>query len=145
MAGRPRYETQQDVANEYAVIRKFSSLFPGAEATRLSDEGHAFTVLAKDGKARIAVEIKTRRNPSHQYPTFMISKQKYDALYALSKKGLRTGILVQWTDRLGYVSVPVEHTTRMGGRYDRGDSKDIETVVHIDVKKFETVKEQTDE
>jgi hypothetical protein len=140
MVGRPRYETVEDVANERAVVGVFASLFPGAEATRLSDEGHAFTVLAKNGRPRIAVEIKTRRNSSYQYPTFMISKRKYDALCALNAKGLRTGMLVQWTDRLGYVSVPVEHRTKMGGRYDRGDSKDIEVVVLIDVDKFQTIR-----
>ncbi len=142
MAGRPRYETQQDVANERAAVSKFSSLFPGAEVTRLSDEGHAFTVLSKDGHARIAVEVKTRRCASDQYPTFMLGKRKYDALCALSQRGLRTGVLVQWTDRLGYVSVPVEHRITVGGRYDRGDNQDVETVVLISTKKFETVKEQ---
>lgn len=137
---RPRYERPEDVANEYAVIAKFSTLFPGAEVTRLSDEGHAFTVLSKDGRPRIVVEIKTRRNGSYKYPTFMISKQKYDALHRLSLRGMRTGILVQWTDRLGYVTVPVEHTTTIGGRYDRGDARDVETVVMIGVDKFETVR-----
>ena len=139
MVGRPRYETAQDVANEYAVIAKFSTLFPGAEVTRLSDEGHAFTVLSKNGRPKIAVEIKTRRNSSHRYPTFMISKQKYDALCRLRGHDIVTGLLVQWTDRLGYVSVPVEHTTTVGGRYDRGDARDVETVVLIDTKKFQTV------
>lgn len=139
MAGRPRYETQQDVANEQAAVAKFSALFPGAQTTRLSDEGHAFTVLAKNGRPRIVVETKTRFNSSVKYPTFMISKTKYDALCALNKRGLHTGILVQWTDRLGFVPVPVEHYTSVGGRYDRGDRRDIETVVHIDIKKFQTV------
>ena len=139
MAGRPRYETAEDRANEYAVMAKFSALFPGAEVTRLSDEGHAFTVLSKRGKAKVAVEIKTRRNASYAYPTFMISKSKYDALCQLQSRGMHTGILVQWTDRLGFVTVPVEHQTKVGGRYDRGDARDIETVVHIPVKKFETI------
>ena len=141
---RPRYETAEDVSNEYAAIGKFAALFPGAEVTRLSDEGHAFTVLSKRGKPRIVVEIKTRRNSSYQYPTFMISKQKYDALCRLAERGLNTGMLVQWTDRLGYVSVPVEHRTQLGGRYDRGDPKDIETVVLIDTKKFQTVGARND-
>ena len=145
MSDRPRYETPQDVANEYSVIAKFSTLFPGAEVTRLSDEGHAFTVLSKKGRPRIIVEIKTRHNSSHKYPTFMISKQKYDALCALHDKGFVTGILVQWTDKLGFVKVPTEHRTTMGGRYDRNDSKDIETVVLIPVERFERVKEQGDE
>lgn len=139
MAARPRYETAEDRANEYAVMAKFSALFPGAEVTRLSDEGHAFTVLSKRGKAKVAVEIKTRRNSSYAYPTFMISKSKYDALCQLQSRGMHTGILVQWTDRLGFVTVPVEHQTKVGGRYDRGDARDIETVVHISVKKFETI------
>ncbi len=139
MVDRPRYETPQDVANEYSVIAKFSTLFPGAEVTRLSDEGHAFTVLSKKGRARVVVEVKTRRNTSVKYPTFMISKQKYDALCALNRRGLHTGILVQWTDKLGFVPVPVEHRTTMGGRYDRNDNRDVETVVLIPVEKFETV------
>ena len=139
MSSRPRYETPQDVANEYSVISKFSVLFPGAEVTRLSDVGRAFTVLSKNSKPFIAVEIKTRNVSSYKYSTFMISKSKYDALCDLNKKGLYTGILVQWTDRLGFVSIPVEHKTTVGGRYDRNDAKDIETVVLIDTSKFNTV------
>lgn len=139
MAYRPRYETAEDVANEYAAVGEFAALFPGAEVTRLSREGHAFTVLSKNGRPRVIVEVKTRRNSSHRYPTFMISKQKYDALCALHDRGFVTGMLVQWTDRLGYVSVPVEHTVNVGGRYDRNDPKDVETVVYIKTGKFETV------
>lgn len=142
MSYRPRYERPEDVVNEFAVIGKFSALFPGAEVTRLSDEGHAFTVLSKGGRAKVAVEIKTRRNASTAYPTFMLSKRKYDALCSLSAKGLQCGILVQWTDKLGFVSVPVEHRTTLGGRYDRNDPKDVETVVLIDVNKFEHVGEK---
>ena len=136
---RTRYERPEDVANEYAAIAKFSVLFPGAEVTRLSDEGHAFTVLSKKGAAKVVVEIKTRHISSVKYPTFMISKQKYDALCALHEKGLRCGILVQWTDKLGFATVPTEYTTNVGGRTDRGDPRDIEPMVYINTKRFERV------
>lgn len=139
MSVRPRYERPEDVANEYTASAKFSALFPGAEVTRLSDDGHGFTVLSKDGAAKVVIEIKTRRNASTAYPTFMISKSKYDALHKLQNRGLKAGILVQWTDRLGFVGVPTEHRTGVGGRYDRGDPRDVETVVYIDTNKFETV------
>jgi hypothetical protein len=138
---RPRYENATDVHNEISAAEKFASLFRGAELTRASDEARGFTFLSKGGKSKIVLEIKTRTNSSVKYPTFMISKGKYDALCEWAERGLTAGLLVQWTDKLGFVCVPVKHTTSVGGRYDRGDPRDIETVVLIETSLFERVQD----
>ena len=136
---RPRYESPEDVTNEFSAIGKFAALFPGATVTRLSDEGRGFAMLYKGTEAKLVVDVKTRTNSVYKYPTFMISKSKYDALRAYAARGITAGLLVQWVDMLGFALVPVEHTTSRGGRYDRGDIKDIEEVVLIPVSKFERV------
>lgn len=136
---RPRYERPEDVTNEFSAIGKFAALFPGATVTRLSDDGRGFAVLSKGREAKVVVEVKTRTNSVHKYPTFMISKSKYDALHEYAKRGMFAGLLVQWADMLGFTPVPVAHTTSTGGRYDRNDPKDIETVVLISTTEFERI------
>ncbi len=87
------------------------------------------------------VEIKVRRNERERYPTYMLSEAKYNALCALDARGANALLAVQWTDQLGVVRLPVEHTVSTGGRYDRNDSLDVERVVLIPITAFIRVPE----
>jgi hypothetical protein len=99
-------------------------------------EARADSMLVKNGSAKVVVEVKTRRNERLKYPTYMLSYDKYKALCGWGTIGFVPILLVQWTDDLGYVKLPIEHVVSTGGRYDRGDPKDIETVALIDTNKF---------
>jgi hypothetical protein len=46
---------------------------------------------------------------------------------------------VRWTDAIGICPVPVEHSLGTGGRTDRGDALDIESVVHIPIDRFKLI------
>lgn len=135
---RPRYQQAQDLVNERAALDKFCAHIK-CEAIKLPMEARADSLLARNGKAKVIVEVKTRRNERLKYPTYMISQDKYTALCEWESKGFLPVLLVQWTDALGCVRVPVEHVVSTGGRYDRGDPKDIEKVVLININEFEVV------
>jgi hypothetical protein len=132
---RPIYEAKQDLDNEALALKKFCQELD-CEYVSLPKLARADSILFRNGNARIVVEVKVRKNERLKYNTYMISREKYLALCDWAAKGFIALLLVQWTDDLGYVKIPVEHTLAVGGRYDRGDSKDVEVVVHIDIKKF---------
>lgn len=135
---RPMYETEEDLDREWMAVQEFSthtSTFPvklpiGARADYMLCRG-------RDGKA--VVEVKCRKNPRSAYPTYMLSKAKYDALCDWAAMGFYVALLVHWEDDIGYVSIPVEHEISKGGRWDRNDPKDVEPVVMIDVGKFKLI------
>jgi hypothetical protein len=132
---RPTYELGHDLNNERAALNKFCRELD-CDFISLPKAARADSILFRDGNARIVVEVKVRKNERMKYTTYMISQHKYLALCDWADKGFISVLLVQWTDDLGYVTIPVEHTVSVGGRYDRGDPKDIENVVHIDIGKF---------
>jgi hypothetical protein len=133
------YETQGDLQNEAEATAILCDAL-GCQALKLPLMSRADRLLHKDGEARTIVEFKRRRTKRRSYETYMISKAKYDALCAWEGLGFKSALLVRWADELGYVMVPCEHTVAEGGRTDRGDARDIETVVHIPTALFKTVK-----
>ena len=134
---RPTYELGHDLNNERAALNKFCRELD-CDFISLPKAARADSILFRDGNARIVVEVKVRKNERMKYTTSMISQHKYLALCDWANRGFISVLLVQWADDLGYVTIPVEHTVSVGGRYDRGDPKDIENVVHIDIGKFST-------
>jgi len=135
---RPMYQQAHDLVNERSALAKFCARI-GCEAVKLPMEARADSMLVRNGAAKVVVEVKTRRNERLKYPTYMVSQDKYVALCEWGTKGFMPILLVQWTDTLGYVHVPVEHKVSVGGRYDRGDPKDIENVVLINIDAFNIV------
>lgn len=135
---RPRYQRAHDIENERAALAKFCA-HAKCEAVKLPMEARADSMLVRNGKAKVIVEVKTRRNERLKYSTYMLSQDKYTALCEWESKGFLPVLLVQWTDALGCVRVPVEHVVSIGGRYDRGDPKDVENVVLISTDKFEVI------
>lgn len=101
------------------------------------------------------LEIKVRSCAREQYPTYMIGLSKIlnNVLFA-DAMGARFFLCVQWTDSLGFVEIDksvlskassdlYDHDVRIGGvrlekggRTDRGDSRDVEEVLHIDISRF---------
>ena len=126
---RPYYQTEDDLRREREVAAVIERAY-GLTAIKLPDHARADFLLHRDGTA-------TSRNVSSaKYDTCMISKGKYDALLGWAAMGLKAAIVVRWTDTIGIVRVPVEHVEDTGGRTDRGDARDIETVVRIPIDCF---------
>ena len=141
MVGRPKYESEGDRRNQHYVLSKLEQAF-GVPAERPSEEFASYDGMFTFGSGRkCVVEVKVRRNPRRQYPTYMLSKMKYDNLCGFVEQGMDALLVVQWTDELGVIQIPAEHTVSTGGRYDRNDSRDIERVVLIPTSKFKRVPE----
>lgn len=136
---RRRYETDADLAREAKAVATLCEAL-GCSSIKLPLASRADALLHRDGEAKTIIEFKYRRTRRGAYPTYMIGRAKYDALVDWTTKGFKAALLVQWSDQLAYVMVPVEHDTGEGGRTDRGDDRDIEQVVFIDVDKFSTIK-----
>lgn len=132
MTSRPIYESDADRANQATVVAKLERAF-GLTATAPQDRFAPYDAVFCFTHRPCFVEIKVRRNTRARYDTYMLSGAKYNALCAVDGNAL---LAVQWTDQLGVVHLPVEHTVTTGGRSDRGDSRDIERVVLIPIEAF---------
>ncbi|WYV99632.1 hypothetical protein Kassivere_00123 [Pseudomonas phage vB_PpuM-Kassivere] len=140
MTGRPTYEKQNDLDNESKVVERIEK-WASCKLTKTGKFAH-WDFEAYRGIMQVAaIEFKCRTNPRLKYPTYMISARKWEHLHAYSRRTKKPAILVvQWTDFLGYVVVgnpPVQIST--GGRVDRGDTQDIESVVLIDTHHFRRI------
>lgn len=135
---RPMYESEGDLDREWMAVQEFcdhTKSFP----IKLPIGARADFILFRGRDARAVVEVKCRKNPRSAYPTYMVSKAKYDALCEWHNMGFYVALLVHWEDEIGYVEIPVEHKIAKGGRWDRNDPKDVEPVVLIDVEKFKLI------
>jgi len=129
---RPIYESDADRSNQASVVAKLERAF-GLTATAPQDRFAPYDAVFRFTHRPCVVEIKVRRNTRARYDTYLLSETKYNALCAVDANAL---LAVQWTDQLGVVQLPVEHTVTTGGRSDRGDSRDIERVVLIPTEAF---------
>jgi len=140
MVGRPKYESEADRGNQNYVLSKLERAF-GIPAERPTEEYSFYDGVFTIGGTKCVVEVKVRKNERDRYPTYMLSKMKYDTLCNVTEQGADALLAVQWTDQLGVIQLPTEHTVSTGGRYDRNDPRDVEQVVLIPVKKFKRVPE----
>lgn len=139
--GRPKYESEADRGNQHYVVSKLERAF-GLDAELPTEEFAHYDAMFPFSDRPCVVEVKVRRNERNRYPTYMLSRTKYTSLCAMSEQGVGALLAVQWTDQLGVIQLPTEHTVSTGGRYDRNDPMDIEQVVLIPVKKFKRVPEE---
>jgi hypothetical protein len=130
------YETAADLEREGGIVQIICEAYKTA-AFKMPQESRLDYILTKNGKVNCLIEIKSRKCGFGDYTDYMISKGKYDALVAHgSRLHLPSVIFVQWTDRLGFIVVPCEHTEGHGGRRDRNDIRDLEKMVYIPIDTF---------
>ena len=133
---RPIYETEQDKRNEIVVAKYITEKYGG---TYVPSEGLApfDGTLLTYGCPRALVEIKVRTNTSSTYATYMIGATKVDAIITTAKEqGLIPFLIVKFTDGIFITKLADNFKRGLGGRYDRGDTKDIEECMYIPMNKF---------
>lgn len=97
-------------------------------------------VLDSGGRLAALVEIKTRRNASTKYPTYMLSAHKWrNALQAANEYRVPFMLVVEFTDGIYAAKIRSDYNIQKGGRYDRGDSMDVEDCVYIPMADFRKV------
>jgi hypothetical protein len=98
--------------------------------------------IEHNGKTVAYAEFKRRNNRMWQYPDFEISNSKIEHGFRVADaEGVEFLLLVWWKDGLFYARCPREYQTRPGGRTDRGDPWDQETMAVIDLDLFQPVRE----
>jgi Holliday junction resolvase-like predicted endonuclease len=140
----PIYQTKEDTKKEHAVVRLLESKTPQRFLEIKSVTSPADWVSYRDGAGVThLVEIKNRTNSMGAYPTYMIDKKKVDKLDRLSAElGLGGLVIVGFTD---YVAIAKtadiidKSTVGTGGRYDRNDTNDIDTVYYFPIEHFKAV------
>ena len=137
---RPVYETEAHLQGEQDVAKKLEAWINNPLATVVKTPPLApyDYCIVKKGLISGVVEIKVRSNPSDKYPTYMISLEKVSQCTSHANIiGCPFYVVVQWTDKLGWWKFDRDqYTTGIGGRTDRNDSMDQETVIYIPINNF---------
>lgn len=137
---RPFYEQPEHRQSEGEIAEAIAALkglrqvrFPiGATVDR--------ALVDPDGTVKALLEIKTRRTPIKQYPTYCCSEERM-ATYRLIAQRLKVPALlaVRWSDVTGIIDVrraPFLRLAEQGGRFDRNDPKDVEPMLHWAIASF---------
>lgn len=139
MIARPVYERDEDRDREREVISEFVAHLASEGKNPKANEAPRlypfdYEVLL-DGKPWALVEIKCRTNKMGDYSNYMISADKIRILREEAHiRNVEPILIVSWSDRIGYagaVEASVRGIRAYGGRYDRNDPMDHESVIHI--------------
>ena len=134
------YESNKDLANEKEVASILSAK-NGYVFHKLKIAYHVDWLIMENGKPKYVAEIKRRFNPSNQYPTLMLSLQKWmKGKEMAAEMNIPFVLIIRWDDGLFFYKTGSSTVTYgFGGRYDRDDSQDQEPMVFIPVDKFKRI------
>lgn len=134
------YESKEDLANEKEVANFLSSK-TGFVFHKLKIAYHVDWLVMDKGKPKYVAEIKRRFNPSTEYPTLMLSLQKWmKGKEMAAEMNIEFVLIIKWNDGLfSYKAEKDGVTYGFGGRYDRDDPQDQEPMVFIPVSKFKRI------
>ena len=137
---RPVYETEEDRTKEQcvfdAIAKKFSCQCIVTPKLSVADR----LFCTRDGKLVAIAELKIRTNPYKKYPTYMLSAGKHAALTSIGKAlKVPALLIVKFSDSLQVTTLKDTYLKEVGGRYDRGDSKDVEQCIYIPIDQFKTI------
>lgn len=139
---RPVYCKESDRANEGRVLARLvaalDQLNPGKNhSLRASDKFDHFdgTVL-RDGADWAIAEVKNRTGSGERFSTWHISVKKFNACCAIAReRNVKFFLVFSWDGEIfccdGLKVAGFTLRFSEGGRRDRGDEADIETMMHI--------------
>ncbi len=136
---RPQYETAADRLVEGEV----ESLLLSRHRLRCYKLPISYRVdwivYDNHGSLHGFIELKGRKVSRNRYPTLILSLAKFASgcdLARVTRSHFWVG--AKWVDGLGFFRADgCDVEVKMGGRTDRGDSADIEPVVHLPIKEFQ--------
>jgi len=132
---RQWHESESDLLNEQGVAIAISRAWR-VIPVKLPVEFRVDYALFRGEDIKAWAEVKCRRVERQKYPTYIVSLAKVKAGQRLAlAHGVPFLLVVQWADATGWV-IPTLDDVRVGGRRDRGESLDIEPMVHIPISSF---------
>lgn len=137
---RPLYEQDSDRANERAAVDEICAAL-SCEAHKLPISYGLDYALTRDDRVISMLEIKCRDNSSQRYETIMVSVLKrMKALELRRAAGVTTNLVAVFSDGIFMIDFNEKPDfVSIGGRKDRGDSADIEPVVHYRIERLARV------
>jgi hypothetical protein len=138
---RPVYENAESLAEE----RRFASAIEERWNCRLRKQPRHFILdfaVERDGVIVGFAEIKCRNYRSDAFRDYMISLSKIARAREIKRvTGLDTALCVRFTnaDLMRKITDDRTVSVGMGGRKDRGDPEDIETVAMIPLREFKFI------
>jgi hypothetical protein len=137
---RPIYETDADRTNQQSVGDYVESVWNCKFVKSDYLDFYDGQINYPDGRVGAYVEIKTRKNASNRYPTYMMSANKWKkAIQWAEQTKVPFFLFVKFTDGVYGVKLKKNYKIELGGRYDRGDSADVEKCVFIPMEEFKKI------
>jgi len=137
---RPIYETSADKMREQKVREYITACYNCSyEKTPAlaSVDGYLYH---PDGALAALVEIKTRKNEYNKYPTYMLSAAKWKEGLAQAKQlNVPSLLVVSFVDGVFLTQLKEDYEIRKGGRFDRGDPRDLEDCIYIPIDQFKNI------
>lgn len=132
------YENEETLEAERRIMASIERRF-GISSRKLDrNKTRVDFVLIRNGRGWGWAEVKCRWNPSHRYETFMIDKEKIEAVVERAvATNSKARLIIRFTDALGVIDLlACEYTTTIGGRTDRNDPNDQDVVAMIPMRFF---------
>ena len=137
---RPVYQTHRDETNKQSLVDHVCLSLGYEELERCEKFQPADYFLYK-GKKKALLQIKVRTNEFTAFPTYMVSLNKWKQAQAMARHNRCPFFLVvKWRDRVGYIDQKEPDFIAEGGRTDRGDPRDIESMAHFKLASFKPLK-----
>lgn len=137
---RKIYETDRDRENQLRVSKYLEKTWDCVFKKAVDLAAVDGAIFTADKKLAALIEIKTRRNPSDRYPTYMLSAHKWRrGLDLANKYQVPLMLVVEFTNGVYATKLKNDYTISKGGRLDRGDSMDIENCIYIPMNEFRKV------
>ena len=138
---RPLYETRNHRESAYDAAKEIEAKTDAKVEMGPPLAAWDFIIHVHQKPVAIA-DFKERYNLNGKYETYFISERRVlNLLEEAEKRHLKPVLFVKWKDGLRWLEIgPKAHVDRtVGGRYDRGDSADIEHMLHYWSKDFREV------
>ena len=134
---RPIYERASDRTRQDEIMRAFCDRY-GCDAVEMPALCAWDYEIRYCGEIVAVAEIKTRSKPAALYPDFMVSERKVLRLREeADRREIAPLLVVDHPDLRGWVRLDtVGYTVGIGGRKDRNDPADMETVARILMAEF---------
>jgi len=136
---RKIYETEEDRKNQEEVLKHVQNAW-NCQYVKTAHLSSVDGFLCANNQILALVEVKTRKNASDKYPTYMLSANKWRKALELSDQHkVPFMLVVKFTNGVYAAKLKREYPTHHGGRYDRNDAMDVEECVYIPMKEFRQV------
>lgn len=141
MQRRPTYESarnRQDETITASIIERWAK----CKLIKQPMQKYIDWIAYRNNQPVAHIEFKRRNNNRLQYPTYMVSANKWkNGRDMAHKDNIPFLLFIRWNDGLFYLKasddIPVTYGT--GGRQDRNDAADIEQMVYINTNLFKQI------